>query len=659
MLRSLKFLTGIAFASTLHAQDPSYTAWRLTQPLINTPMSNCPSFPTSAPGAGDNILVSTICFVLPGPAVHSQWSLLEPVTATSKGGSVALSINQTGTPARRYRFSWTFDQDVGVMFLNRPITVTLNPIQSLDCVDPKTCDNLFLYFGTIGNGISYPMRLTGEDIGDNRFYVFESPFGPLDAPIYNRKFRVISDKNPLLGFQFDLAFFPRLGGTLRIAYRYQGEVAGGACAGTCSLNPPGQLIPASGGSGTISVTATSTWMAATGSPWIHIASGSSGSGNGTITFSVDPNTGPSRTDTISVGGQTTTIVQNGTPAGTAGCNYLIQSSTTQNVAVGGGNGLIQIVTAQNCPWTSSTGASWITLNSGASSVGNGAVSYTAAANTTGNARSGSILVAGQNVVVNQVGGVPPGTPAIASGGIVDAASYAPGGPPNGLGQGSFFSIFGTSLGPDQPIKANTYPLPSTLSGVGVKITQGSNTYDAPLVFVSATQINGIIPSNVALGNAQVTVSYNGKTSALATMLVSKTSLGVFFQVVNGNNLAIAQNVASATDYPLNLPSAPAQPGQIVILWGTGLGPENGPDNVAPGANASDLTGVPVTITVGGVTAQRLYAGRQSETAGVDNIYFKVPAGVPFGCNVPVAITAGGIAANTTTIAISADGSPCQ
>ena len=133
---------------------------------------------------------------------------------------------------------------------------------------------------------------------------------------------------------------------------------------------------------------------------------------------------------------------------------------------------------------------------------------------------------------------------------------------------------------------------------------------------------------------------------------------MFFQRENGKDLAIAQNVASATDYPRNLPDTPAKPGQIVILWGTGMGPISGADNGAPGA-AGDMTGVPVTITVGGVPAQRLYAGRQAETAAVDNIYFTVPAGVPYGCQVPVAIMAGGTAANTTLIAITANGARCQ
>jgi hypothetical protein len=161
------------------------------------------------------------------------------------------------------------------------------------------------------------------------------------------------------------------------------------------------------------------------------------------------------------------------------------------------------------------------------------------------------------------------------------------------------------------------------------------------------------------GTAQVTVSYNGLTSAPANITISPTSLGIFFQAVGAANVAVAQNVRTATDYPLNTPSSPAKPNQIVIIWGTGMGPINGPDNVAPGANGGDMPNVPVSITVGGLPAQRLYAGRQAESAGVDNIYFTLPANVQLGCNVPVAITANGIAANTTTIAISADGSPCS
>jgi uncharacterized protein (TIGR03437 family) len=441
-----------------------------------------------------------------------------------------------------------------------------------------------------------------------------------------------------------------------------GTPTAGTCAGTCSIGTSGQTMSASGGTGTITVTATSSWTAVAVDSWIQITAGSSGVGNGTVTFTVSANTGPPHVGTISVAGQTYSVFQNGTPSGTtAGCSYLIQSSTTQSVPAGGTNsGFIQVITAQNCAWTATTtaGATWITILSGQSATGNGAVAYTVPANTTGVARSGGIVIAGQMVVINQDGGAAPGTPAISAGGVVNTASYAPGGPPNGsLAQGSYFSIYGSTLGPTAGAQASTYPLPTSLGGVGVRVTQGSNGYDCYLVYAGAGQINAILPSAVPTGTAQVVVTYNGKSSAPATVTVASTSLGIFFQSENGKNVAIAQNVASATDYPLNLPSVPAKPGQIVILWGTGMGPITAPDNTTP--PAGDMTQVPVQITVGGVTAQRLYAGRQPQTAGVDNVYFTVPSGTPLGCQIPVAVTAGGVPANVTLIAITADGSPCQ
>ena len=435
------------------------------------------------------------------------------------------------------------------------------------------------------------------------------------------------------------------------------------CAATCTLSSPGQPISASGGPGSVTVTATSSWTVVVVHTWIHVTSSSSNNGNGMVNFTVDANTGPVRTGTISVASQTYTIAQNGTPTGTtAGCSYLIQSNTTQTAgAAGTSNGFIQVVTAQTCAWAATTAYSaWITIQSGAIGTGNGAVSYKVAANT-GAARCGSIVVAGQNVVVNQdaapVAPVP-GTPAVAAAGVVNTANYAPGGPPNGsLAQGSFFSIYGSDLGPANFVQATSYPLPTALGGVAVKVNAGGGSYDAYLVFASKGQINAVLPSTVPTGSAQVVVTYNSKSSDPVAITVARTSLGLFYQPIGGKNFAIAQNVNSATDYPLNLPAVPAKPGQIVILWGTGLGPIGTADNISPGGG--DMPSVPVTIQVGGVAAPRIYAGRQPQTAAVDNVYFTVPANAPLGCQVPVVVSAGGIAANTVNIAISADGSQCS
>lgn len=234
--------------------------------------------------------------------------------------------------------------------------------------------------------------------------------------------------------------------------------------------------------------------------------------------------------------------------------------------------------------------------------------------------------------------------------VENAASFAS----SAVAQGSLFSIFGRSLGPEVSAKAMSFPLAATLDGVNVWV----NGYLSYPVFVSSTQINAILPSSVPAGDSEVIVSYNDQSSMPFPVTVAPTAFGAFFQVVNSADVAIAQNYADGA-YVLNAPAAPTHPGDIVIVWGTGLGGINAPDNVPPGENAENMTNVPIAITVGGVATQALYAGRQAQTPAVDNIYFKVPDGVPYGCQVPIEIVAGGVAANVVDIAITADGSPCQ
>jgi uncharacterized protein (TIGR03437 family) len=283
----------------------------------------------------------------------------------------------------------------------------------------------------------------------------------------------------------------------------------------------------------------------------------------------------------------------------------------------------------------------------------GAGAHTLTATYSGDSRYASITFGSYSLVV---GNATSGMPAIAAGGVVNAASFAS---PTGVAQGSLFSIFGTNLGPDVAVKADSYPIPTKLDEVSVQIVAGGNRYAAYLVFVSGGQINAILPSSVPTGSAQLTVTNGAQTSPALRFAVVKSSFGLFFQRLSGNDMAIAQNVAGPTDYPLNQAATPAKPGQIVVLWGTGLGPIAAMDDSAPGAAAGDMTGVPVTVTVGGIAAQRLYAGRQSQTAAVDNIYFTVPAGVDYGCQVPVAITAGGLPVNAAAIAVTSDGSQCR
>ncbi|HKR00997.1 MAG TPA: M36 family metallopeptidase [Pyrinomonadaceae bacterium] len=92
------------------------------------------------------------------------------------------------------------------------------------------------------------------------------------------------------------------------------------CGGTCtySISPTSASQPATGGTGSVSVTAGTgcSWTAVSNATFITITAGSSGSGNGTVSYSVAANTATtSRTGTLTIAGQTFTVNQAGTSGG--------------------------------------------------------------------------------------------------------------------------------------------------------------------------------------------------------------------------------------------------------------------------------------------------------------------------------------------------------
>ena len=79
-----------------------------------------------------------------------------------------------------------------------------------------------------------------------------------------------------------------------------------------SLSASSQTVPLSGGSGSVNVitAAGCSWTAVSNDTFIHITSGSSGTGNGTVNFTVDSSGAP-RTGTMTIAGNTFTVNQSG------------------------------------------------------------------------------------------------------------------------------------------------------------------------------------------------------------------------------------------------------------------------------------------------------------------------------------------------------------
>ena len=180
-------------------------------------------------------------------------------------------------------------------------------------------------------------------------------------------------------------------GTITIAGQIHTVIQSGVTACSYTISPTSLSYSASGGSGAVNVTTASgcTWTATSNNSWITITSGSSGSGNGTVNYTVAANTGTTQlTGTITVAGQTHTVTQSG-----LNCSYVI-STTALSFTSSAGTGTINVTTATGCTWTATSNDSWLTITSGSSGSGNGTVNYTVAANTGTTQRLGSISIAG-------------------------------------------------------------------------------------------------------------------------------------------------------------------------------------------------------------------------------------------------------------------------
>ncbi len=239
-------------------------------------------------------------------------------------------------------------------------------------------------------------------------------------------------------------------------------------------------------------------------------------------------------------------------------------------------------------------------------------------------------------------------PVVPFGGVVNSASYSPVGLPNSnIAQGSIFSVFGSALS-GAPQSSVGFPLPTNLGGTSVSVTSGGITAPAFLFYSSSTQLDALLPSNLPIGSAALTVSYNSQTSVPVTFDIVTSSFGIFTANAQGTGYGIITNI----QYQVFSSITAAEAGDVVTLWGTGLGPVSGDESAGP--LPGNLSSVPVQVWVGLQPAAITYQGRSGCCAGLDQIAFAVPSGVT-GCAIPIAVQIGAVTSNFAYIPIG-DGS---
>ena len=222
--------------------------------------------------------------------------------------------------------------------------------------------------------------------------------------------------------------------------------------------------------------------------------------------------------------------------------------------------------------------------------------------------------------------------------VLNGASYQP-----GIVSGSLATIYGTNLSPktdswEKYIVDGKYP--TTFDGVTVTIG-GKPAY---LSYISSLQINLIVPE-VGSGTQQVVVKNAiGEGAAFATKVSTD---GPAF-------LLWPKNQAVATLFPsyalaaesgtfAGATTAPAKPGDVVILWGTGFGPTTPADPVGeetPSKGTYSTTTMP-TVTLNGTSVKVYSAALAGGDGGLYQVAIQVPSSMPDG-NWEVEASIGGV-----------------
>jgi len=189
-------------------------------------------------------------------------------------------------------------------------------------------------------------------------------------------------------------------------------------------------------------------------------------------------------------------------------------------------------------------------------------------------------------------------PALADGGVVNAATFLKGGP---VAAGGLMTIFGTGLD-------------------AVSLKMGG--YDVPVLYASPNQINAQVPWELA-GTTSAPINIPGSNAI--TVPLAPFAPGIFAVSAAAGNLTI---------------------------YATGLGPVD--HQPATGAASPDSLLAPTTtrpnVTVGGAAAIVTYSGLAPGWIGLYQVNAQVPPGIPSGAQ-PVRLAIGGIASNEWSITL--------
>ncbi len=247
------------------------------------------------------------------------------------------------------------------------------------------------------------------------------------------------------------------------------------------------------------------------------------------------------------------------------------------------------------------------------------------------------------------GALPPDGPSISA--VVSASAF---GGFSSVAPGSWVEIYGSNLAPSTQgwtgADFTSNNAPTSLNGVSVSIGGQAAFVD----YISATQVNAQLPSNISTGGAlELTVTNANGTSAASNITVNPTEPGLLAPAsfkIGANQYVVAQlsdgSYVLPTGSIAGVTSRPAQSGETIVIYGVGFG------SVTPNISAGEIVteanqlSASFEILFGQTPAQLPYFGLAPSFVGLYQFNVVVPS-VADSALVPLAFSLGGVAGTQT------------
>jgi len=230
-------------------------------------------------------------------------------------------------------------------------------------------------------------------------------------------------------------------------------------------------------------------------------------------------------------------------------------------------------------------------------------------------------------------------------GITNAAGFGARRP---VAPGSLISIFGTNLA-EFLGSASSLPLPITLkhTSVSFDFPEEAISVLSPLIFASGNQLNVQVPWDLAgLNFAFVKVRIEDSASFVFDLSLADYAPGIFEFDLG----ATRYGVVTHADGNVVTAQNPARPGETVVIYGTGFGPVDVPQENGVAAQQLARTRRLPEVTIAGSKGSVSFSGLTPGFVGLYQINVKLPDSIPGG-NQQLIVTANGIESNSVAVAI--------